>query len=116
VFSHEAVREWEAKLTPALAEDLRGPGAGAASAQALFLAGRGSVGGHEAPAPGRTDEPLGLEFLALPQGRLTAWFTFEADTGSETVIPIDLKNTNPGFPRWNGIRPALGANFGSKIR
>src|SRR4051794_10104418 len=23
VFSHEAVREWEAKLTPALAEDLR---------------------------------------------------------------------------------------------
>ena len=23
VFSHEAVRDWEAKLTPALAEDLR---------------------------------------------------------------------------------------------
>src|ERR671928_2055476 len=25
VFSHEAVRDWEAKLTPALAEDLRRP-------------------------------------------------------------------------------------------
>jgi hypothetical protein len=40
------------------------------------------------------DEPFGLEFLSLPQGPLTAWFLFEADTGSETVIPIDLKNTN----------------------
>ena len=27
VFSHETVREWEAKLTPVLAEDLRGVGA-----------------------------------------------------------------------------------------
>src|SRR3954452_25098860 len=37
VFSYEAVREWEAKLTPALAEDLRGAGAARWAAVGMWM-------------------------------------------------------------------------------
>src|SRR4051794_41828957 len=49
VFSHEAVREWEAKLTPALAEELRrrrrGGGGGGGGGGAAHPKGGGGRGG-----------------------------------------------------------------------